>query len=80
VLSGAVESRRNMTISWHVSPWGPKKWAIRKTGSTRPYRLLPSRDAAMQQARSAAKKSGLDLVVHLRGGHIESIKSYAKTR
>ncbi len=67
-----------MTTAWHVSPWGAKDWAIRKSGATRAYSLFSTRDAAIRQARAYLKAAGGELFVHGQDGQIKVVATYLK--
>ena len=51
-------------------------WAVRKEGSTRASRVFPTKDLALDHARSVAKRNKVELVVHRQDGQVQDSDSY----
>ena len=63
--------------SRHVVPHGDR-WSVRKAGSSRVSSTFDTQQAAIEKAREAARRDGVELYVHGRDGRIRERSSYVK--
>ncbi len=72
--------RRNIEV-WAEDPKAPNqhvvphegKWAVRAAGSEKATKLLPTKEDALDEARSIALNHGSDIVLHNAEGAIDDV-------
>ena len=60
----------------HVVPHKDQGWATRKEGAERVSSTHTTQNAAIKRAVTAAKKEGLEVVIHRKDGTIRDSDSY----
>jgi len=60
----------------HVVPHKDQGWATRKEGAERVSSMHTTQNAAINRAVGAAKKEGLEVVIHRKDGTIRDSDSY----
>jgi hypothetical protein len=65
-------------VSYHVVSRPEGKWSVRKTGDRRASRVFGNRSEAILYARSMARNSRGEMIVHGRDGMIRDHDTYGK--
>ncbi len=64
--------------SYHVVSHAGGKWSVRKTGEGRASRVFDTRSDAISFARSVAKDTCGEIIIHGRDGRIRETSSYGR--
>jgi len=59
-----------------VSPNGDNGWKVKTAGSSRPYKILPTKQEAMEIGKQVAQNNNAELIPQKKDGTIQNPNSY----